>query len=86
MSGKLPQPLGGPSPAEVSLSAAPLVRVLAQGRFPDVLKIDAKDTVAGFQEEIREDYPLNPLNKCSFRLALASRWFARCPAPIFGAL
>jgi len=58
MSGKLPQPLGGPSPAEVSLSAAPLVRVLAQVRFPDVLKIDAKDTVAGFQEEIREDYPL----------------------------
>jgi uncharacterized protein (TIGR04255 family) len=34
------------------------VRVLAQVRFPGILKIDNKDVVALFQEEIRRDYPL----------------------------
>jgi len=37
---------------------APLVRVLAQVRFPCILKIDSKEAVARFQEEIRRDYPL----------------------------
>jgi uncharacterized protein (TIGR04255 family) len=54
----LPEPLGGASPAEVSLSRAPLVRVLAQVIFPGILKIDSKDAVADLQEQIRGDYPL----------------------------
>jgi uncharacterized protein (TIGR04255 family) len=37
---------------------APLVRVIAQVRFPGILKIDNKDAVSAFQEEIRDDYPL----------------------------
>jgi uncharacterized protein (TIGR04255 family) len=55
---KLPPPLGGPPPSEVSLPRAPLVRVLSQVRFPGILKIDNKDAVSGFQEAIRRDYPL----------------------------
>src|SRR4051794_13728758 len=54
----LPVPLGGPSPAEVSLPRAPLVRVLAQVRFPGILKIDDKSSIVPFQEEIRGTYPL----------------------------
>jgi uncharacterized protein (TIGR04255 family) len=58
MPGSLPPPLGGPPPPEISLPRAPLVRVLAQVRFPGILKIDNKDVVSAFQEEIRRDYPL----------------------------
>jgi uncharacterized protein (TIGR04255 family) len=54
----LPEPLGGPPPSEISLPRAPLVRVLAQVRFPGILKIDNRDAVSGFQEAIRRDYPL----------------------------
>jgi len=55
---KLPPPLGGSPPSEISLPRAPLVRVLSQIRFPGILKIDNKDAVSGFQEAIRRDYPL----------------------------
>ena len=55
---ELPPPLGGPPPAEINLPQAPLVRVLAQVRFPGILKIENKDVVSSFQEEIRRDYPL----------------------------
>ncbi len=58
MPDKLPPPLGGPPPPEINLPRAPLVRVLAQVRFPGILKIDNKDAVSLFQEEIRRDYPL----------------------------
>jgi uncharacterized protein (TIGR04255 family) len=58
MTPKLPQPLGGAPPTEVSLARAPLVRVVAQVRFPDILKIDSKDAIAGLQEQIRDAYPL----------------------------
>ena len=54
----LPPPLGGAPPPEINLPRAPLVRVLAQVRFPGILKIENKDVVASFQEEIRRDYPL----------------------------
>jgi uncharacterized protein (TIGR04255 family) len=54
----LPEPLGGSPPPEVSLPRAPLDRVLVQARFPGILKIDNKDSVASFQEAIRRDYPL----------------------------
>jgi uncharacterized protein (TIGR04255 family) len=55
---QLPPPLGGPPPSEINLPRAPLVRVLAQVRFPGILKIDSKEVVSSFQEEIRRDYPL----------------------------
>src|SRR3954462_2703599 len=54
----LPAPLGGSPPAEVSLPHAPLVRVVAQVRFPGILKIDDKRSLVPFQEEIRGTYPL----------------------------
>lgn len=51
-------PLVGPPPAEVPLPEAPLVRVLAQVRFPPILKIEEERAfVAGFQDEIRTWYP-----------------------------
>jgi uncharacterized protein (TIGR04255 family) len=52
----LPPPLGGSPPPEINLARSPLVRVLAQ--VPGILKIENKDVVALFQEEIRRDYPL----------------------------
>jgi uncharacterized protein (TIGR04255 family) len=58
MPDSLPPPLGGPSPSEVSLPHAPLAAVLAQLRFPGILKIDSKEAVAPFQEQVRRDYPL----------------------------
>jgi uncharacterized protein (TIGR04255 family) len=54
----LPPPLGGPPPPEINLPNAPLVRVVAQIRFPGILKIDNKDAVSLFQEEVRREYPL----------------------------
>jgi uncharacterized protein (TIGR04255 family) len=58
MPDELPPPLGGPPPSEIALPRAPLERVLAQVAFPGILKIENKDVVASFQEEIRRDYPL----------------------------
>lgn len=44
---------------EISLSRAPLVNVIAQIRFPAVMKIQADSAfVATFQELIRKDYPI----------------------------
>jgi uncharacterized protein (TIGR04255 family) len=43
---------------EVCLSQAPLVRVLTQIRFPEVLAIEQKEFMAPFQEEIRSIYPV----------------------------
>jgi len=51
-------PLHGAAPAEIPLPRAPLVRVLSQVRFTEVLAITRKDFVAGFHEAIRGDYPL----------------------------
>lgn len=49
----------GPSVQEVPLSRAPLVNVIAQVRFPAVMKIEADSGfVATFQELIRKDYPI----------------------------
>ena len=55
---QLPSPLGGEPPPERSLSRSPLKRVVAQARFSSVLKIDSREAVAAFQEEVRSDYPL----------------------------
>ncbi len=49
----------GPSVDEVPLTRAPLVNVIAQVRFPAVMKIEADSGfVATFQEAIRKDYPI----------------------------
>jgi uncharacterized protein (TIGR04255 family) len=50
-------PFKGPPPAEVPLPRAPLVRVIAQIRFPKVLAIGSGPAVAPFQERIRAAYP-----------------------------
>lgn len=51
-------PLTSAVPTEVSLAAAPLVRVITQVRFPVVLSIEKRDFVAPFQEAIRAQYPV----------------------------
>lgn len=50
-------PLQGPAPDEVPLTNAPLVRVIAQVRFPLVTSIEKREFIAGFQEAIRAEYP-----------------------------
>ena len=52
-----PRPLTGESPTEVPLPRAPLERVIAQIRFPQILAIRNPDRVADFQESIRDTYP-----------------------------
>lgn len=49
--------LDSPTP-EVPLSNAPLVRVIAQVRFPLVVAIEQRDFMAPFQESIRGRYPV----------------------------
>lgn len=51
-------PLTGPPPAEVPLSRSPLVRVIAQVRFPLIMSIENPEFIAGFQEAIRPQYPI----------------------------
>jgi len=49
----------GPAVQDVPLTRAPLVNVIAQVRFPAVMKIEADSGfVANFQESIRKDYPI----------------------------
>ena len=54
----LPRPLGGKPPAEHHLSKAPLERVIAQVRFPVILKIEDQSAVSRFQDAIRHVYPV----------------------------
>jgi uncharacterized protein (TIGR04255 family) len=51
-------PLVAPPPVEVPLKDAPLVRVIAQLRFPEVLSVEQRNFVAPFQEAIRSTYPV----------------------------
>lgn len=51
-------PLTAPPPEEVPLTDAPLIRVIAQVRFPPILSIEKKEFVGSFQEAIREKYPI----------------------------
>src|SRR5688500_10574342 len=46
MTATMPTPLGGPPPAEIHLPGAPLVRVIAQVRFPPILAIGDPGAVA----------------------------------------
>src|SRR4051794_29966976 len=51
-------PMVGSAPREVPLPAAPLIRVVAQVRFPAILKIEQDSGfVAEFQEAVRDRYP-----------------------------
>lgn len=59
MNSTLTMPLAGPFPSEILLPQAPLVRVLAQIKFPTILSIGTNDSeVAAFQEKIRSVYPI----------------------------
>jgi uncharacterized protein (TIGR04255 family) len=51
-------PFLGPPPDEVPLRDAPLVRVIAQLRFPPVLAVEQREFVAPFQEALRQSYPV----------------------------
>jgi uncharacterized protein (TIGR04255 family) len=51
-------PLAGPPPAEVTLATPPLVRVIAQVRFPVIASVEKREFIAPFQEAIRRDYPV----------------------------
>jgi uncharacterized protein (TIGR04255 family) len=51
-------PLVAPPPTEVPLTNAPLVRVIAQVRFPTILVVEQRDFVASFQEAVRATYPV----------------------------
>jgi uncharacterized protein (TIGR04255 family) len=51
-------PLVAPLPTEVPLAHAPLVRVIAQVRFPLVVAVERRDFIASFQESIRPKYPI----------------------------
>lgn len=56
--GVLTDPLTGPIPAEIPLANAPLARVIAQVRFPEVLSVQQPEFVAPFQEALRGTYPV----------------------------
>ncbi|PKN56513.1 MAG: TIGR04255 family protein [Deltaproteobacteria bacterium HGW-Deltaproteobacteria-14] len=45
-------------PSEIPLRDAPLVRVIAQVRFPEILSLGQRDFVAPFQEALRSTYPV----------------------------
>ncbi len=49
-------PLDGPPPSEVPLENAPLIRVIAQVRFPLIASIERRDYIGAFQEAIRGTY------------------------------
>ena len=51
-------PLTGPPPLEVPLTDPPLVRVIAQVRFPLIASLEKREFIASFQEAIREFYPV----------------------------
>jgi uncharacterized protein (TIGR04255 family) len=51
-------PLTAPPPDEVPLANAPLVRVIAQVRFPLVVAVEQRGFIAPFQEAVRATYPV----------------------------
>ena len=51
-------PLAGPPPPEVPLTDPPLVRVIAQVRFPLIASLEKREFIASFQEAIRSLYPV----------------------------
>lgn len=55
---RIPDPFVSDPPAEIPLADAPLVRVLVQVRFPEILSIERREFVAPFQEDLRATYPV----------------------------
>ena len=51
-------PLTGPPPPEVPLTDPPLVRVVAQMRFPLIASLERREFIGSFQEAIRASYPV----------------------------
>lgn len=51
-------PLIDPPPTEVPLPQAPLIRVIVQVRFPPIAKIARLESIADFQEALRDRYPV----------------------------
>ncbi len=51
-------PLVSPPPSEIPLKDAPLVRVIAQVRFPRELAVETAERVAPFQTALRAAYPV----------------------------
>jgi len=51
-------PFVGAAPPEVVMPRAPLPRVVAQVRFEGILALNEPAGIAGFQEVIRDDYPI----------------------------
>ena len=51
-------PLTAPPPPQVPLTDSPLVRVIAQVRYPLVTSIEKREFIADFQEAVRKDYPV----------------------------
>ena len=48
----------GPPPTEIPLDAAPLVRVIAQVRYPLIASVETAGFIGPFQEAIRDEYPV----------------------------
>lgn len=66
-------PLIRPTPKEIPLKSAPLVKVIAQLRFPIIASIENQGFIGSFQESIREDYPiLRPELEVSPRMPLGN--------------
>lgn len=51
-------PLTAPPPPQVPLADAPLVRVIAQVRYPIIASIEKREFIAAFQEAVRQHYPV----------------------------
>src|SRR5660398_178721 len=51
-------PLTDPVPDEIPLTNAPLIRVVAQIRFPMIASIERREFIAPFQEALRKEYPI----------------------------
>lgn len=51
-------PLTGVPPEEIALRDPPLIRALAQVRFPLIASVEGQDFIGPFQEAIRRDYPV----------------------------
>src|SRR5207244_2944544 len=54
----LATPFGDEPLREIPLPEAPLVRVVAQLRFPEIASVVKRDFIGAFQEAIREGYPI----------------------------
>ncbi|MCP5468852.1 MAG: TIGR04255 family protein [Deltaproteobacteria bacterium] len=51
-------PLTRPVPTEIPLKKAPLVKVIAQLRFPTMASLVKEDFIASFQEAVQDHYPV----------------------------